>query len=63
MEDELSILKTRIKELEKEIEVSDALLKERDRLLEAIPKCNIHRDKCISHAIEWINRKKEHWNE
>lgn len=44
-------------DLEKELEVTDQLLAERDRLLEAIPPCPIH-GKCVPHAIEWVEEQK-----
>lgn len=52
--DELAQLRARIRDLEQEVAVDDKLLAERDRLLEAIPACDAHGDKCIPHAIEWV---------
>ncbi len=54
--DAISKLKERISELEKEIKVDDELLKGRNRLLHAIPECNVHGSECIPHAVEWVNR-------
>lgn len=48
----------RIKELEKELAVTDELLVERDRLLKTIPECPVHGNQCIPHALEWVNRVK-----
>ena len=43
---------------DEKIEVLDKLLAERNRLLEAIPECQAHGDKCVPHAIEWVNQSK-----
>lgn len=53
----LTEAKERIAELEAELKVSDQLLEDRERLLEAIPPCPAH-GKCMSHAIEWIEQVK-----
>lgn len=47
----------RISELEEEVAVDNKLLAERDRLLDAIPACSAHGDKCIPHAIEWVREQ------
>jgi len=47
----------KISELEKEIAVSDILLKDRELLLSLIPECPSH-GKCMPHAIDWINKMK-----
>lgn len=47
----------RIKELEAELKVSDDLIKDRQRLLDAIPQCPAH-GACVPHAIEWIEQVK-----
>lgn len=39
--------------LRAELEITNKLLDERNRLLDAIPKCNVH-GACIPHAIEWV---------
>lgn len=44
-----------VSDLEKELEVTDSLLSEREKLLDAIPECSVH-GKCIPHALEWINK-------
>lgn len=46
-----------VSELEKEIKVTDDLLADRQRLLDAIPECEVH-GKCIPHALEWIEKMK-----
>ena len=37
-----------------EIAVDDLLLAERDRLLDAIPECAAHGNRCVPNAIEWV---------
>lgn len=53
----LAIAQHRIKELEGEIRSDEALLNERDRLLEEIPHCVAH-GLCVPHAIEWVRQVK-----
>lgn len=43
--------------LMKELSVTDELLKERQKLLDAIPECAPH-GKCVPHALEWIEKMK-----
>jgi hypothetical protein len=50
----VQVLTDRVAELEREVDVDNKLLAERDRLLEAIPACDAHGDKCIPAAIEWV---------
>ena len=56
-ENKAQVLEDKIEELEAELEISDGLLKDRDRLLNAIPQCVAH-GPCVPHAIEWINQVK-----
>lgn len=51
------IKERRITELEKELKVTDELLNDRQRLLDAIPECEAH-GKCVPHALDWIEIKK-----
>jgi hypothetical protein len=44
-------------DLKHELEVTDKLLNERQRVLDAIPECQIH-GSCVPHAIEWIEEMK-----
>ena len=44
-------------DLKHELEVTDKLLNERQRVLDAIPECQSH-GKCVPHAIEWIEEMK-----
>jgi|GEM_PF-5119463 len=44
-------------DLKHELEVTDKLLNERQRVLDAIPECESH-GKCVPHAIEWIEEMK-----
>jgi cell division protein FtsB len=53
-EDELAQLRARIEELEAHLATDEALLNERNRLLNEIPECPIHGAQCIPHAIAWI---------
>lgn len=48
----------KIEELLQELEVMEKLLNERQRVLDAIPKCPTH-GSCVPHAIEWIEEMKE----
>ena len=43
--------------LERELIVTESLLNERQRLLDAIPECELH-GKCVPHALEWIEKAK-----
>lgn len=47
-----------LESLSKELAVTDELLKDRERLLDAIPQCPTH-GKCIPHALEWIGNQVE----
>jgi len=40
-----------------ELKVTDLLLEERQRVLDAIPECPSH-GSCVPHAIEWIEEMK-----
>lgn len=44
-----------INKLKKELALTDKLLQEQYRIMEAIPACPVHGNKCIPHAVEWIN--------
>ena len=46
-------LKAENAELRKYLAVTDAILAERQRVLEAIPQCEEH-GFCVPHALEWI---------
>jgi hypothetical protein len=48
------LLCARVTELEEELRVTDQLLNERQKVLDAIPECPIHGGNCVPHAIEWI---------
>jgi hypothetical protein len=39
---------------DEELRVTEELLAERNRLLDAIPECSVHGPQCVPHAIEWI---------
>lgn len=43
--------------LRKELDVTDELLADRQRVLDAIPECPAH-GPCVPHALEWIERAK-----
>ena len=45
-------------EFKHELEVTAKLLNERQKLLDAIPECEIH-GKCVPHALEWIEEMKK----
>lgn len=40
--------------LREEIEVTDKILAERTRVLEAVPPCDLHGSLCIPHALDWV---------
>jgi len=44
-------------DLKKELTVTEQLLEERQRVLDAIPECKTH-GACVPHAIEWIEEMK-----
>lgn len=46
-----------LEKLKHELEVTEKLLEERQKLLDAIPECPVH-GKCIPHALEWIAKQK-----
>ncbi|MGI2056194.1 hypothetical protein ACRN9T_03225 [Shewanella baltica] len=39
--------------LKEELDITNSLLRERQKILDAIPECEVH-GKCVPHAIEWI---------
>ncbi len=41
-----------------ELDVTEKLLSERQRVLDAIPECPLH-GSCVPHALEWIAEKKK----
>jgi hypothetical protein len=45
---------TRLKE---ELRITELLLEERQRVLDAIPRCELH-GSCVPHALEWIEKAK-----
>jgi hypothetical protein len=46
----------RVAALEAELAVTNKLLAERNRVMEAIPECPEHGSQCVPHALEWIER-------
>ncbi len=46
-----------LRDFKNELEVIEKLLNERQRVLDAIPECEIH-GSCVPHAIEWIEEMK-----
>jgi hypothetical protein len=52
-------LMKRVKELEEELNVTDKLLDERNRVMEAIPECESHGHQCVPHAIQWVEEAKK----
>lgn len=44
--------------LREELDITDKLLAERERVLRAIPECPVHGAGCVPHALEWIERAK-----
>lgn len=41
-------------EVREELEITDKLLADRDRLLAVIPACPQHGAQCVPHAIQWV---------
>ena len=52
-------LNRKIKLIEAELHITDLLLENRNRLLDAIPPCPIHGSQCIPHALDWIEQAKK----
>ena len=46
-------------ELEEELTITDKLLAERQKVLDAIPECQSHGKGCIPNALEWIAKQKD----
>ena len=46
-----------IDELLSLLNANEHLLAERQRVLDAIPECEVHGGNCVPHAIEWINAR------
>ena len=44
-------------QLQSELKVTESLLNERQRLLDAIPECPVH-GKCVPYALKWIEKKR-----
>lgn len=40
--------------LREEVAIDDKIIAERQRVLEAIPPCELHGRHCVPHALEWI---------
>jgi hypothetical protein len=45
-------------EIREELRVTDIILNERNKVLDAIPPCPLHGTQCVPHALEWIDRQK-----
>jgi hypothetical protein len=43
--------------VQQELLVTDGLLKEMQKLLDAIPQCPVH-GRCVPHALDWIEKQK-----
>ena len=54
----LKDVRKRVKELEAEVAVSDKLLEEQYRVIDAIPECPVHGSRCVPDAVEWVNQVK-----
>ncbi len=54
--DEIEVLENRIKELETELTLTEELLERQHRLMDVIPECPAHGNRCIPHAIEWVTK-------
>jgi hypothetical protein len=47
-----------MEDVKRELKVTEELLEERQRVLDAIPDCKLHGRNCVPHAIEWIEKQK-----
>jgi len=52
--DELIKCEREIHRLREELEATERILVEREKVLNAIPECPVHGSACVPHAIEWI---------
>lgn len=52
--DEIQTLRSQVAQLVEELRITDALLTERNRVLDAIPPCPVHGMQCVPHALEWV---------
>ena len=48
---------TELEKLRDDLRVTEALLEERQKLLDAIPECPLH-GKCVPNALLWIEKAK-----
>jgi hypothetical protein len=55
---ELAYTRYALAKAEREIDINDKLLAERERVLNEIPACPVHGNSCIPHALEWIEKTK-----
>ena len=47
-----------IEEIKGDVRNMEALLRERQRVLDAIPECPLHGHDCVPHALDWIAKAK-----
>lgn len=45
----------RLHAAEEELRITNALLEQRERVLNAIPECPMHGPDCVPHAVEWVH--------
>jgi len=55
----LDLFSVRHSALIEDLNVTNTLYEERQRVLDVIPKCPVH-GKCVPYAIEWIENAKQH---
>ena len=53
------LLADKVEKLEKELSITDQLLVEQHRVMDIIPECPVHGNRCIPHAMDWIKRQLE----
>lgn len=51
---ELAALREKNAELQRQLDVTDALLNARNEVLQAIPACQVHGNQCVPHALDWV---------
>lgn len=47
-------LKAEIATLKTELEATDKILEQRNRIFEVIPECKVHGSQCVPHAVDWV---------
>jgi hypothetical protein len=51
-------LRADLERITKELAVTDCIMTDYKRVLDAVPECPVHGE-CVPHAVEWIEKAKE----